>query len=66
MLKTLKQIFDMESIPCMYLLDFLKRLLPKLCLKASLMCFLNLLHFESLLIIYEIEQNVVAYSHAYI
>ena len=32
MLKTLKQIFQWESIPCVYLLDIWSRLLAKVCL----------------------------------
>ena len=39
MLKTLQQIFQLESIPCVCLHDILMRLLAKLCLDASFMCF---------------------------
>ena len=38
MFRTLKQIFQLESIPCVYLQDFLNRLLPKVCLDASFTC----------------------------
>ena len=35
---TLKLIIQLESIPCMYLQDILKRLLAKVCFDASFMC----------------------------
>ena len=35
---TLKQIFQLESIPCVYLDDTLKRLLAKICFDASFIC----------------------------
>ena len=35
---TLKQIFQLESILCMYLHEILKRLLAKVCFDASFMC----------------------------
>ena len=35
---TLKQIFQLESIPCVYLDDTLKRLLAKICFDALFMC----------------------------
>ena len=34
----MKQIFQLESIPCVCLHDFLTRLLAKVCLDASFMC----------------------------
>ena len=36
--KTLKQIFQWESIPCVYLLDIWSRLLAKVCFIASFIC----------------------------
>ena len=38
MLRTLKQIFQMHSIPCVNLHDILKRLLAKVCFDVSFMC----------------------------
>ena len=35
---TLKQIIQLESIPCVYLQDILKRLLAKVCFDVSFMC----------------------------
>ena len=37
-LKILKEIFQLESIPCKLLHDILKGLLPKICFDASRMC----------------------------
>ena len=37
LLMTLKQIFQLESIHCVYLNDILKRLLAKVCFDASFM-----------------------------
>ena len=34
-MKTLKQILQLKSIPCMYLHNILKRLLTKICFEAS-------------------------------
>ena len=36
--KALKQIFGLESIPCVYLGDIWNRLLAKVCFDASFMC----------------------------
>ena len=62
---TLKQIFHLEGMPCVYLHDILKRLLAKICFDASFMCFLDLLDFVTLQTIFAVERNVVAYCHAY-
>ena len=62
----LKQIFQLESIPCGYLHVILRRLLAKFCFDASFLCFLDLLHFLSLLTIFAVDRNFVAYCHAYI
>ena len=43
---TWKQIFQLESIPCVYLHDYLKRLLTKLCLDASFMCLSRFVAFR--------------------
>ena len=37
-LKALKQNFQWESIPCVYLLDIWNRLLAKVCLDALFIC----------------------------
>ena len=37
-LMALKQIFQLQSIPCLHLHDILKRLLAKVCFDASFMC----------------------------
>ena len=37
-MNTLKQIFQLQSIPCVYLHDNLKRLQTKTCFDASFMC----------------------------
>ena len=42
---TLKQIFQMESIPCVHLHDILKRLLAKNCFDVSLMCLYRFVAF---------------------
>ena len=58
----LKQIFELESIPSVFLYDILKKLSAKLCLDVSGFGFcLDLLHFVSLLTSY-----AVAYFHTYI
>ena len=46
MLKTLKQILQLESIPCVCLHDLLMRLLAKLCLDASFMCLFRFVAFR--------------------
>ena len=43
---TLKQIFRLESISCMYLHDILKRLLAKVCFNASFMCLSRFVAFR--------------------
>ena len=45
-LKTLKQIFQLESIPCVYLHDILKRLLANICFEASFMCLSRFVAFR--------------------
>ena len=63
---TLKQIFQLESIPCVYLHDMLKRLLAKVCFDASFMCLSRFVAFHVTFTIDAFEGNVVAYCHAYI
>ena len=60
-MKTLKQIFQLESIPCVYLHDILKRLPAKLCLDVSFRCLSSFVAFRVTLTSYD-----VAYYHAYI
>ena len=60
-MKTLKQIFELESIPCVYLHDILKRLPAKLCLDVSFRCLSGFVAFCVTLTSYD-----VAYCHAYI
>ena len=45
-LKTLKQIFQWESIPCVYLLNIWNRLLAKVCLDALFICLLLFVAFR--------------------
>ena len=45
MLNTLKQIFQLESVPCVCLHDFLTGLLAKVCFVASFMCLSRFLAF---------------------
>ena len=56
----------MESIPCVYLHDILKRLLAKVCFNASLMCLSLFAAFRVFFTFFAVERNVVAYCHAYI
>ena len=46
LLKTLKQILQLESIPWMYLHNILKRLLAKVCFDASFRCLSRFLAFR--------------------
>ena len=50
----------------MHLHDILKKLSAKTYFDASFMCFLDLLHFVSLLTVYVVERKFVAYCHAYV
>ena len=62
---TLKQIFPLENILCVYFHDILKRLLRRFVwMLHSCVCF-DLLHFVSLSMNRAVEGNVVAYCHAY-
>ena len=63
---TLKQIFQLENIPCVYLHDILKKWLAKFASMLQLCVCLDLLNFVSLLTSYAVERNVLAYCHAYI
>ena len=58
---TLKQTFQLESIPCVFLHDILKRLLAKVFLMLHVSVCFDLLSFVSLLMIYAVERNVVVY-----
>ena len=60
---TLKQIFQFESTPSVYLHDILKRSLEKVCFHASCTCLFRFLAFRGTLTIYVVEQNVVAYAN---
>ena len=51
----------LESIPCVYLHDILKRLPAKLCLDVSFRCLSRFVAFSVTLTSYD-----VAYCHAYI
>ena len=44
---TLKQILQLEIIPCVHLHDILKRLLAKLCFEASFMCLTKVAAFRA-------------------
>ena len=61
---TLKQIFQLESIPCVRFLGILRRLLEKVCLVASFMCLSRFVAFRVTFTIYLVERNVVVYCHA--
>ena len=63
---TLKQIFQLESIPFVHFHDFLKRLLGKVCFDASFMCLSRFVAFRVIFAAYAVERNVVAYCHAFI
>ena len=63
---TLKQIFQLESIPCVCLHDILKRLLVKVCFDASFMYLSRFAAFRVILMIYAVERRVVAYCLVYI
>ena len=65
-MNTLKQPFQLESIPCENLHAIFMRLLAKFCFDVSFLCFLDLLHFLSLLTIFAVDRKFVAYCHAYI
>ena len=43
---TLKQTFQIENIPCVYLHDILKRLLATACFDASFMCLFRFVAFR--------------------
>ena len=63
---TLKQILELESIPCVHLHDILKKLLVKVCYVASFFCLSRFVAFRVTFAVYAVEDNVVAYCHAYI
>ena len=46
--------------------DIFKKLSAKTYFDASFMCFLDLLHFVSLLTVYVVERKFVVYCHAYV
>ena len=46
MLKFLKQIFRLESIPCMCLHDILMKMLAEFCLDASFLCLFRFVAFR--------------------
>ena len=50
----------------MHLHDILKKLSAKTYFDALFMCFLDLLHFVSLLTVYVVERKFVSYCHAYV
>ena len=56
---TLKQIFQLEYIPQVYLHDILKRLFAKVCFDASFMCLSPFFTFRGTFTIYAVEHNVV-------
>ena len=62
---TLKQFFQLESIPCVYLHDILKRLSAKVCFDPSFMCWTRFVVFRVTFNDYAVERNVVAYCQAY-
>ena len=62
---TLEQIFQLESISCVYLHDILKRLFAKVCFESSFMCLSRFDAFSVIFTIYAVERNVVVYCHAY-
>ena len=62
----IEQSFQLESIPCVYLQEILKRLLAKLRLDASFLCLHRFVAFHVTLTIYAVDRNLVAYCHGYI
>ena len=65
LLKILKQIFRLESSPCMVFHAILKRLFARFGFDASFMCLSQFLIFVVLSTIYAVERNFVVYCHAY-
>ena len=59
-------IFQLESIPCIYLHDILRRLLANVCFDTSAMGLSRFVAFRVTFTISAVERNVVAYSHPYI
>ena len=46
---TLKQIYELKTVPCAHLHDILKRLLAKVCFDVSLMCLSRIVAFRAFL-----------------
>ena len=46
---TLKQIFELKTVPCAHLHEILKKLLAKVCFDASLMCLFQFVAFRATL-----------------
>ena len=64
-LMTLKQIFQLDCIPCAHLHEILKWLFAKICFVVSFMCLSRFDAFSVIFPIYAVERNVVVYCHAY-
>ena len=62
---TLKQIFQLETIPCVLFHDILKRLSKKVCFDASFMCLFRFVAIHVTFMIDAVERNVEVYCHAY-
>ena len=66
MVKALKQIFQLEGLPCILLHDNVKKLSAKVCLEASFTCLSPFVAFRVTFDDFGVERNVEAYCHAYI
>ena len=55
----LKLIFQLESIPWVYLHDILKRLLAKVCFDALFTCLFRFVAFSVTFTYYDVERHVV-------
>ena len=66
LIENIKTSFPVGKQTLVHLHDILKKLSAKTYFDASFMCFLDLLHFVSLLTVYVVERKFVAYCHAYV
>ena len=64
-LMTLKQIFELESVPFVHFHDILKRLVAKVWFDVSVLCLSLFVRFLLILAIYAVEHSFVVYCHAY-
>ena len=60
-----KQIFQLESIVCMYLDDILKRLVANVCFDASFVCLFRFVACRVTFMLNAVERNVKVCCYAY-